>query len=303
MIPKCAEYSDKSKTDGHSLLKPYQQRFEKALRENLSLFGTYGSLREACEYVLLSGGRRIRPAIVYMVAEALFRQADVTYAALGAEYIHTASLIADDLPCMDDDEFRRNKPVVHKVFGEAVALLASYSLIAAGNSCIPACVAAFKSASKPISTVDANFLGILALENAAANTGVFGLTGGQLLDIFPPNLNEATLRDAIHKKTASLFEVSFVFGWLFGGGHPDQLPLVKKCSSHFGMAYQIADDIGDVEQDAQNCRQINVAGVLGLDAAKKMFHKEIEGYFASLIQLDISSKELIGLGNCLKDQV
>ena len=154
-----------------ALLKPYQQRFEVAVKKNLFLFGENGKMREACEYALLNGGRRIRPSIVFMVAEALKRQAEVSHAALGAEYIHTASLVADDLPCMDDDDERRSKPAVHKVFGEAVALLASYALISAGNSCIPACVAAIQSAAKPVSDVDANLLGILALENAAANTG------------------------------------------------------------------------------------------------------------------------------------
>lgn len=297
------EAATKAQTRIAALLEPYQERFEKNITNNLSIFGVEGPLREACEYALMSGGRRIRPSIVYMVAEALGRNADVSHAALGAEYIHTASLIADDLPCMDDDEERRNKPVVHKVFGEATALLASYSLIAAGNSCIPACVAAFKAAKQPVSSVDGNLLGILALDNAARNTGVLGLTGGQFLDIFPPTLSLETVCDAIQKKTASLFEVSFVFGWLFGGGHPDMLPVVKRCSSHFGMAYQIADDINDVEQDAKNQRQVNAAGVLGYEAACAMFHKEIEGYFQTLCALDIATHELTTLGRCLQEQV
>ncbi len=286
-----------------TLLKPYQQRFELVIKANLSHFGEQGIMREACAYALLNGGRRIRPSIVFMVAEALARGADVSYAALGAEYIHTASLIADDLPCMDDDDERRSKPAVHKVYGEAVALLASYALIAAGNSCIPACVAAISAAPKPVSDVDANLLGILALDNAATNTGVLGTTGGQFLDIYPPDLSLETLREAIHKKTVSLFEVSFVFGWLFGGGHPDTLPLVKQCASHFGMAFQIADDIDDVEQDAKNDRKVNIAGVFGVEAAHTMFHEEIQAYFKTLATLNIASNELITLARCLEEQV
>ncbi len=286
-----------------TLLKPYQERFETAIKKNLFLFGEKGKMREACEYALMNGGRRFRPSIVFMVAEALDRQADVSFAALGAEYIHTASLIADDLPCMDDDDERRCKPALHKAYGEAVALLASYALISAGNSCIPACVAAIKSAKQPVSDVDANLLGILALENAAANTGVLGTTGGQFLDIFPPDLSLETLREAIHKKTVSLFEVSFVFGWLFGGGHPDKLSLVKQCASHFGMAFQIADDLDDVDQDAKNGRKVNLAGVFGIASARDMFHAEMQGYFNSLKALNIASKELMALGQCIQAQV
>jgi len=298
------EISSKSLSNSIStLLKPYQQKFEGVVKKNLSQFGEQGKLRDACEYALLNGGRRIRPSIVYMVADALGRDADVSFAALGAEYIHTASLIADDLPCMDDDDERRSKPAVHKVFGEAVALLASYALIAAGNSCIPSCVYTIKQGPKAITNVDCNLLGILALENAAANTGVLGTTGGQFLDIFPPDLSLLTLREAIHKKTVSLFEVSFVFGWLFGGGDPEKLVQVKQCASHFGMAFQIADDLDDVEQDAKNGRKVNLAGVFGVEAALQMFHEELQGYVKMLNVLDIQSEDLMNLANCLEKQI
>jgi len=250
----------------------------------------------------MNGGRRFRPAIVYMVAEAIGNK-DVNFAALGAEYIHTASLIADDLPCMDDDDERRGKPSLHKVYGEAVALLASYSLISAGNSCIVESVAALQSHLKEKTELDPNFIGILALNNAAENTGVFGTTGGQFLDIFPPDLKMETLKDAIRKKTVSLFEVSFVFGYLFGGGDLKKINLVKTCANHFGMAFQIADDISDVDQDAKNGRKVNMACVFGIEESLKMFHKEIEGYFSSLKTLQLDSKELITLGECIKTQL
>lgn len=249
-------------------------------------------LREACEYALLNGGKRFRPALVYMVADALNLRADVTAAALSVEYFHTASLIADDLPCMDNDDERRNQPSTHKVYGEATALLASYALIAAGYGLIA-------EASKG----NKEKVGMEALANAARNTGVFGATGGQFLDINPPDLELETLREILYKKTVSLFEISFVFGWLFGGGDVAALEVVRQCAAHFGMAFQIADDIGDVEQDAKNGRKINMAGVFGVEGARRMFLQEIKGYQRTLKELNLKSPELLSLADFLEARV
>src|SRR5437016_8742652 len=113
-------------------LAPYKARIEPAIVSSLSRFGEKTELRDACEYSLQTGGKRFRPAIVYMVTDALKSKNDVTDAALAVEFFHTASLIADDLPCMDNDDFRRGRPTTHKVYPESVALLASFALIAAG---------------------------------------------------------------------------------------------------------------------------------------------------------------------------
>jgi geranylgeranyl diphosphate synthase type II len=224
-----------------------------------------------------------------MIAEALGKNLDVTNQAIAIEYFHTASLIADDLPCMDDDDERRNKPSVHKVYGEAVALLASYALIAAGYGALadlsPSCVKA-GIGSQEIA---------LALENASYNTGLHGAAGGQYLDLFPPDLQESTLREILHKKTVSLFEISFVFGWLYGGGDISRLPLVKQCASHFGMAFQIADDLGDVEQDKKNGRLVNMANVFGIDAAKAMLAEELKGFHSVMEHLELVSQPLESL--------
>lgn len=279
-------------------LKIYQQRIEDKIRHNISQISSQGKLREACEYALLNGGRRFRPALVYMVAEALQQDMDVSYAALAIEYFHTASLIADDLPCMDDDDERRNMPSLHKVYGETTALLASYALIAAGNACIAACASSLQFNPR----LDSFRLGIIALDNAAVNTGFNGTTGGQFLDIYPPDLSLETQREVIIKKTVSLFEVAFVFGWLFGGGDIDKLSSVKKCAYHFGMAFQIADDLGDVDQDAINGRKINMAVCLGPEAALHLFHEELNGYRSTLRDLDLNSKKLLKLAEFLEKQ-
>lgn len=285
-----------------AMLMRYQQRVEEKIKHSLLHLPDCGHLRQACEYALLNGGKRFRPSLVLMFADALGHEADVTGAALAIEYFHTASLVVDDLPSMDDDDLRRSKPSTHKVYGEATALLVSYALIAAGYHHIALNARDIKNATHPIAT-DSNLLGLMALENAAYNTGLMGATGGQFLDIFPPDLNLPTLRDVIHKKTVSLFEIAFVFGWLFGGGNPEALPLVKKAASHFGMAFQIADDLDDMEQDAKNGRKVNMAVVFGLEAAQNMFSEEIMGYRKTLKELNLESKELLGIACWLEEQL
>ena len=140
----------------------------------------------------------------------------------------------------------------------------------------------------------------MALQNATYNTGLLGATGGQFLDINPPNTSLETLRDIICKKTVSLFEISFVLGWLFGGGAFEKLDLIKKAAYHFGMAFQIADDIDDMDQDIKNKRVVNLALASGKEQANQMFHGEINQYLAVLKQLNVHETELKALANYLK---
>jgi len=273
------------------VLYPYKNCIEHEIKANISSFGSKTKLRDACEYALMNGGKRFRPALVLIVAEALGHNVDVKNAALAVEFFHTASLIADDLPCMDNDDERRNQPSAHKAYGETTALLASYALIAAGYECLAKNAAIIKKASLPFS-IKSDYLCVLALENATYNTGLCGATGGQFLDIFPPELSINTLRDIIHKKTVSLFEISFVFGWLFGGGEVALLNKVKEAASHFGMAFQIADDLEDLAQDAKNGRKVNMAAVCGEKAAVDMFHEEIRQLKHTLKELHLNSVSL-----------
>lgn len=284
------------------ILLPYQHSIEKALRENISQLGPKNSVRDACEYALINGGKRFRPSLVLMIAKALNFGADVFPAAIGIEYFHTASLIADDLPCMDNDDERRNKPATHRVYGESTALLATYALIAAGYACLAQNARLIKNSNHPFSS-ESNHLCVLALENATFNTGLQGATGGQLMDLSPPNLSLEVLREVIHKKTVTLFEISFVLGWLFGGGDAAGLDLVKKCAAHFGMAFQIADDIDDRAQDIANNHPLNIANVIGLEDAKRMFHEEMKLFHLTLSELKLNRGDLLDLASLLSSFV
>lgn len=272
-------------------LKPYQEKAEQALKSHYSLFGAPSPLQEACVYALSRAGKRFRPALVWMVAEALKSPIDVTEAALAVEYFHTSSLIADDLPCMDDDDERRGSPSTHRVFGEAVALLASYSLIAEGYAALAKNAAHLKQAGiKSGEEILAQ-----AILHASKTTGIDGASGGQFLDLQPPSEDYKTYEETVVKKTVSLFEISFILGWLFGLGDINKLDDVKKAAYHYGMAFQIADDFDDLKKDMSLGRKMNAALLLGKKEALQLFYMEIEKYKSGLKKLGIESAELLML--------
>lgn len=268
-----------STSSSHSLaliLKPYQDKIDLAIHDYLENLVAETPLKDACAYALLNGGKRFRPSIVLLVAETLGLGYDATQAALAIEFFHTASLIADDLPCMDDDAMRRDTPSLHVAYDQATALLASYALIAHGYELL------VKFSMERAS--------LLAVFNTSINTGLSGATAGQYLDLFPKKLDEVTLIDIIKKKTVTLFEVAFVVGWLFGGGDENKLPLVKEAAEHFGMSFQIVDDFQDVEQDSANGRRVNMVLVCGESRAKELFTGHMEGLKISLDALNLTSK-------------
>ena len=285
-----------------SILGPYKLLIEQELNEQIPLLGEKTPLRNACEYALLNGGKRFRPALVLMIAKALGYGVDVLQSAMGVEFFHTASLIADDLPCMDDDKERRNMPTTHLVYGESVALLATYGLISAGYGCLAKNARLLEGSAHPFAA-QRDHLCLLALENAADNTGLSGTTGGQFLDLAPPNLSLSLVREIIQKKSGTLFEISFVFGWLFGGGNPSFLAHVKKSAAHFGMAFQIVDDFEDRQQDALHGHALNVANILGKDAAKVLFYEEINQFYETIKKLNLQGSDLQSLAQLLEKQV
>ncbi len=270
----------------------HRDKIEQEIAKSISSFGEKTKLRDACEYALTNGGKRFRPLIVLMIAEALGNGLAVYEAALSVEFFHTASLIADDLPCMDNEEERREKPCLHKVYGEAIALLASYALITAGFEKIHKNALAMRESDTPFSSFSDRACA-LALESATHCSGILGATGGQFLDLYPPHYNLETIRQVIYKKTVTLFEVSFVFGWVFGGGSPRLIDKVKKTAYHFGMAFQIADDLGDLAQDEKKQRETNIARFIGSERALFAFEEEMNHFQKLLkeLQLDTPSFE------------
>ena len=272
-------------------IKKKKKKIEEEINKKIEELGEKTLFRDACEYAMTNGGKRFRPALVLLIAEELGKGYDVSQAALAVEFFHTASLVVDDLPCLDDDDERREKPSLHKKYGEALALLVSYALIAAGYECIAKNVKKRKE-SKCEEAIISDTLGILALENATKNTGILGATGGQFLDVFTSDFSMESIRDIFFKKTGSLFEIAFVFGWLFGGGEFEKLETVKKAAYHFGMAFQIADDFGDVEKDKQSGKKANIVNLFGKEKAKEQLQEEKKEYCFCLKTLGFENSVL-----------
>lgn len=275
-----------------ALLDKYLPTIEEDITSSSYLFGPTSELHSACVYSLQGGGKRFRPLLVHMMGEALGGNEDVRDAALAVEFFHTASLIADDLPCMDDDDQRRSRPSLHRAFNEATALLASYALIAAGYELIA------RGAAK--NSVSGDLICQHAVLAASRCTGVLGATGGQYLDLYPDSTELGFIEEVMEKKTGSLFEISFVLGWIFGGGSLASLDLVRKASHHFGLAFQIADDIDDLNQDMTPEKEsVNLALRFGLDAAQERVAAELSSFYDVVKELGVSCEEFKILGEQL----
>ena len=199
----------------------------------------------SARYSVFAGGKRLRPILCIGAAEAVGGPIDaVMPSACALELIHTYSRIHDDLPAMDDDDFRRGKPTSHKVFGEAVAILAGDALLTDAFRII--------AGRTPVGPVRAETL-LQVIQEVALAAGWFGMVGGQVVDIESEGKTPDEKRlNFIHtRKTGALITVSLRAGALLGGADADALDALTEYGRHVGLAFQIADDILNVEGDAQ----------------------------------------------------
>lgn len=200
---------------------------------------------KSARYSVFAGGKRLRPILCIGAAEAVGGPIDaVMPAACALELIHTYSLIHDDLPAMDDDDTRRGKPTSHKVFGEAVAILAGDALLTDAFRLI--------AGRTPVGAVRAETL-LQVIQEVALAAGWFGMVGGQVVDIESEGKapDEKTLSFIHTRKTGALITVSLRAGALLGGADADALDALTEYGRHVGLAFQIADDILNVEGDAK----------------------------------------------------
>jgi len=201
------------------------------------------SLHKAMRHSVFAGGKRLRPVLCLAAAEALGNSTDDVLPLAGAlECLHTFTLIHDDLPCMDDDDFRRGKPTCHKVYGEAVAVLAGDALQAVAFEM----VCRFKSEHNPYDAAD--FTTELAIAAGSLN-----VVAGQVMDLEGEgrDLSFDELR-AIHlRKTASLLCTSIRFGAMAGKADPAQLEAMTTFGHSLGLAFQVIDDILDTTQTTE----------------------------------------------------
>jgi len=208
------------------------------------------SIHRAIRYSLFAGGKRLRPVLTLAASEAVGgRVDDALPAAAALEMIHTHSLIHDDLPAMDNDRLRRGKPTSHVVFGEAVAILAGDALLTHAFEML-ATTRGENDSVEPakLAKKDRRLRAIAVLAKAA---GIDGMIGGQVIDLESEgrNVEPATL-DLIHrKKTGALMGAAAHLGALLGGGSEEEIERLARYGRELGLAFQIVDDLLDVEGD------------------------------------------------------
>ncbi len=196
-------------------------------------------LRKAMRYSLLAGGKRIRPILAITTYEAIKgenkKNEEIMPVAVSLEYIHTFTLIHDDLPALDNDDLRRGKPTNHKVFGEAMAILAGDALF----------IESFNLLLK--STLNSENL-VKIMQVLSHEIGISGVIGGQVVDIEAEKertCDEDRVKFIHERKTASFIRASIEIGAVAGGADEKTLKLLKEAGTKIGLAFQIVDDILD----------------------------------------------------------
>jgi len=201
------------------------------------------SLHQAMRYSIFAGGKRLRPILMIAASEAVGGTAQqVMHAACAMEMIHTYSLVHDDLPAMDDDDFRRGRPTNHKVYGEATAILA-------GDALLTEAFRLLADAKVNLSIPPATTLKVIEL--VARYSGSQGMVGGQVVDMESEGkeVDFPTLEYIHTHKTGGLILASVQVGALLGGGDEEQVAALTRYGGAAGLAFQIADDILDVVGD------------------------------------------------------
>lgn len=214
---------------------------EEGLRRELKKVPAYDeTLEKAMEYSLMAGGKRLRPVLLMAAADAVGKDgAAFLTTGCAIEMIHTYSLIHDDLPAMDNDDYRRGKPTNHKVFGDGIAVLAGDALL----------TLAFEVMLRQEGAAPETLVTVVSEMSRAA--GPYGMVGGQVLDLEGEGrrLDLAALRKIHMGKTGALFCAAIRSGAILAGAKEEELAALTLYAERFGLAFQITDDILDVTGD------------------------------------------------------
>ena len=233
--------------------------------------GHQSIIMEAMRYAALGGGKRLRPFLMVETAQMLGHLDDgVLIAAAALECLHVYSLVHDDLPCMDDDDVRRGKPTVHKAFDEALAVLAGDGLL----------THSFELLAREEVHPDAK-IRLALISGLAKAGGTHGMIGGQVIDISvsETDRDEALITQLQDLKTGALIEYAVTAGATLAGATAKQHSALQNYARDMGLAFQIKDDILDVEGDAavlgkavgkdENLGKATFVSILGLEGARE----------------------------------
>ena len=273
--------------------------WKKRLQHYLPADDIPAKIYEAVRYSVFNGGKRIRPILCLAAAEAVGGDlASAMPVACALELIHTYSLIHDDLPAMDNDDFRRGKPTCHKVFGEDMAILAGDALLT------EAFVLLSRAEKVRLSGFSAERR-LAVIQEIAYAAGICGMVGGQALDVLSgkSESGEDTLREIHRRKTGALIVAAVKSGAIIFNAGKDKIQSLAEYGINAGLAFQIADDILNVEGDRELMgketgsdaahNKLTYPSLLGMELAKEKLAKYIDAAVASLSNFDERAMPLI----------
>ena len=289
-------------------LKSYLSSKRKQINETLdSIFANNsGKIVKAMKYSLMAGGKRIRPVLCVAAAETVGGQSqDVIRAACALEMIHTYSLIHDDLPAMDNDEMRRGQPTCHVAFDEATAILA-------GDALLTLAFEVLSSTEFVQENLVLNWMKVIQTLSAAA--GYKGMIEGQMQDMAAEGhlLRLEDLENMHALKTGALIEASVTVGAILGKGSFDQIQQLKIYAKNIGLAFQVTDDLLDVEGDPnvmgkdagsdQARSKSTYPALLGIEQSKQFAKKLVNNALKALDYFDNKAQPLRAIAYYIVDR-
>jgi geranylgeranyl diphosphate synthase type II len=290
-------------------LDEQRQRVEKHLADlMLEPVGAFSRHIESMRYSLFVGGKRIRPILCLAAATAVDDD-EKTYqrampVACSLECIHTYSLIHDDLPAMDDDDLRRGKPTNHTVFGEAAAILAGDGLL----------TFAFDLLSSQVSAGINDSVRIRIIQTIARAAGSLGMVGGQSLDMLfaGEQVGYEELRSIHRSKTGALITASVLSGALVARADEAQEEALQAYGDHIGLAFQIVDDLLDVEATTEQLGKpagsdiksdkVTYPSLFGMETSRTMAREAVQEALAALVLFDRKADPLRALANYIVER-
>lgn len=291
--------SQESSFDLTSYLKQHQAQVEAALDQSIAV--SYPEkIYEAMRYSLLAGGKRLRPILCLATCELMGGSVEMAMpTACALEMIHTMSLIHDDLPAMDNDDYRRGKLTNHKVYGEDIAILAGDGLLSYAFEFVAA-----KTQNVPAERV------LQVISRLGHAVGATGLVGGQVVDLDSegkPDITEETLTFIHTHKTGALLEACVVCGGILAGATETDLKRLSQYAQNIGLAFQIVDDILDITATQEElgktagkdiqAQKATYPSLWGLEESKHQAQKLIKQAKAELANYGESAQPLLAIAD------
>ncbi len=267
--------------------------------------GYQKTIFDAMDYSLKAGGKRLRPMLMSETFHMLGGSGDVIEPFMAAiEMIHTYSLVHDDLPAMDNDMLRRGKPTTHAVYGEAMGVLAGDALL---NYAFETALLAFDKNAEDAMTI------AKALKVLSTKAGVYGMIGGQVVDVESEKNGDVMDLERVHfvyeLKTGALIEASMMIGAILAGADDNTVSSIETVASNLGLAFQIQDDILDIEGDEailgkpigsdEKNEKATYVSYVGLEKSKEKVRRLTDEAINELKQISGSNDFLIELMNYL----